>query len=667
MLDNVIQVEGDAGFVGYASRLNPVTLPEGMAQLSENMRLNRVVAQVRKGARRLADDISPAGIPLVVPFVLSPAPNEPVVKSSYTGGIFSSTVLRSPDVRNSMEVIVLAGSDKAYTFLTDGSLEFSEAWASGVLMVDGTDALVTEDGEELIVSLLPKELTYPTSPDETIEETDTVTMLQAFDRLYLLREADSSRDGWREQALTTGGITVSGTTATVNCPAHGYTAGMRVRLEGSTVAAFDGHEYDVATAAEDSFTVTVPSGTATDATTTGRTVRRVKAPLYWDGQPDTDFVRTTAGIPDVGPTYRRLRSVGWAAYINGRLIAPDGRDSVMLSDMYDPDLFDPYWQSFRANAGSNDYIVGVHPWVEGTALVFGRKSIWIAEISQVPNTDGSGFSIATGLSNLVLLTQEVGCSARRSVQTAGQFVYFLSDSGIYRLDSNLDMKLRGNTKPLSDGIDDQIKGLGAELIHRSVGIWFDNRYYLAGPLAGSEVNDGVWIYNALNEAWESQDVYTFGCDNLLVATYNNKRRLFASSRTGKLFLLDDREDGDDVASAGVEDYVNPIEGRLRTRRFAMGTMHSKRWLRAMSDVVLPEDAKLEIYARMVNPDKEFAVGSVENVSGEEEDYSVKSTIRASGHFLEMEFVSGGGRPLVRAATVEAAMATRAQSLTRTQE
>ena len=77
------------GFLGYASLINPVSLPAGMLQLSENMRLNRGVAVTRRGAKRLADDISPVQVPLTVPFVLNEAPNEPIVRSSYTGGIFS--------------------------------------------------------------------------------------------------------------------------------------------------------------------------------------------------------------------------------------------------------------------------------------------------------------------------------------------------------------------------------------------------------------------------------------------------------------------------------------------------------------------------------------------------------------------------------------------------
>jgi hypothetical protein len=58
---------------------------------------------------------------------------------------------------------------------------------------------------------------------------------------------------------------VSGTVATVNLLAHGYSVDSRVRIEGSSSAAFSGHEYEIASAAENSFTIAVPDGTTPDA------------------------------------------------------------------------------------------------------------------------------------------------------------------------------------------------------------------------------------------------------------------------------------------------------------------------------------------------------------------------------------------------------------------
>ena len=664
-LESPIQRDGDMGFIGYASRINPVSLPAGMLQLSENMRLNRGVAVTRRGAKRLADDISPGQVPLTVPFVLNEAPNAPIVRSSYTGGIFCSALMRSPDEVNSMEVVVLAGPDRAFTYLTDGSLQFSAAWADGVIAVDGTDNLETEAGEEITIAKLPAELTYPTgATDEIIDPTDNVSMVQAFDRLYLLREADTSQPGFEQKYTAAAGITVLGTVATVNVLAHDYSADSRVRIEGSSSAAFSGHEYQIATTATDSFEIAVPTGTTPDASANIK-VRRVKPPIYWSGDPTTGFVRTTAGIPDVGISYRRMRSTAWASYINGRLIVPDGKQNVMLSDIYSPDVFDPFWASFRVGVGGDDRIMAVHPWVEGAFLVFCRKSIWLAEVNQFPSTDGTAFSIDTPVSKLTLLTDEVGCSARQTIATAGQFIYFLSDAGVYRLDSKLDLKLRGETKPLSDPIANQLETLNADLIEYSVGLYFDNRYFLAVPLANAkENNNGVFIYNQLNEQWETRDIYGFGVANFVVSNLNNRRRILISNRAGKLMLLDEVEAGDQSPDAEA-DVTAPVPGRIVTRRYGMGTMSSKRFTRVLADAVLPSTGSIRVTANLRNPDTdELLVPGLENTSGAGNDYSLKLPIRRKAHYAEITIETLAARPEIRNVSVEAALAGLPQTDTK---
>jgi hypothetical protein len=653
--------DGDAGFIGFASRLNPLTLPAGVLQLSENMRLDRGVAVTRKGAKRMADNISIASSPLTVPFVLTNP--GPVVRSSYEGGIFAACVFRSPDQIQSAEIVVLAGNDRAYTVLLDDNQSFAGVWSGGFLVDETNDPIVDENGETIVISVLPQELTYPTSPDEDVEPTDAVSMVQAFNRLYLLREADASRPGWTIKNVTTGGITVAGTVATVNLTAHDYPVGARVRIEGGTPAAFNGHEYDITAIATDTFEITVPSGTATDATTAGRTVRRVKAPLYWDGV-GTAFIRSPGGVPAVGPTYNTLRSVGFATYVNNRLVIPDGRNQVAISDVLDANTYDPFWSSFRAGSGSNDFVVAVHPWVEGAFLVFCRKSIWIATVNQFASTDGSGFSIDTPVTNLQLLTDEVGCAARRSIQTAGAFVYFLSDAGVYRLDSQLDLKLRGDTKPLSDPIADQLGNLNASLLKDSVGLWYSNRYYLAVPLAGSDNNNGVFLYNALNDQWETRDIYGFGVDDFLVATRASARRLFVSNRAGKLMLLDEVEAGDQSPDAQA-DVITPVPGRIVTRRYGMGTMSSKRFTRVLADAVLPDTGAIRVTANLRNPDtNEVLVPGLENTTGSGNDYSLKLPIRRKAHYAEITIETLAARPEIRNVSVEAALAGLPQTDTK---
>jgi hypothetical protein len=706
-LESPVQRDGDAGFLGFASRLNPLTLPAGMLQDSVNMRLDRGVAQTRKGAKRLADAISTADEPLTLSFNLAvdraintitfssttatvtttaahgytngqtvnirgatgadatfyngdfaiagasgstftytmtgtPAANAtgtllanagPIVKTTYSGGIFGAGVFASRNYDNANEYVVMAGPSSAYL------------WRN----TSPTDTVVT--------------VGYPSSPDETIDPQDSVSIVQAYDRLYILREAPiDPATTFKQQFTNASGITVSSTTATVNVNAHGLSAGQRVRIEGSTVAAFDGHEFDILATNlnTNSFEITVPSLTANAAVANIR-VRRVKPPIYWTGS--GSFVRAAGGVPAEGPTYKRMRSVGWASYIQNRLIIPDGRDQVAISDYLDADLYDPFWQSFRTGAGGGDFVMAVHPWAEGAALVFCRKSIWLATLAQFPATNGSDFAIDTAVAKLELVTDEIGCSARNTITTAGRFVFFLSDAGVYRLDTQLDLKLRGDTRPLSDPVADLFERIDQSKVQRAFGIWHNNRYILAVPTLASpdDTNDLVVTWNALNDQWESRDTYGIGVDALVVGTYNNVRRLFNVRRTGKLYLLDENNNGkDDEPSGSLQAQVT---GTIKTRRYNMQTMSSKRFLRSLADVVLPDDGSIVVKANLINPDAEITlVPGQTNDSGLAEDYTLKQPIRRKAHAAELIFETTAERPEIRNVSIEAAL----QSMTPTE-
>jgi hypothetical protein len=699
-LESPVQRDGDAGFLGFASRLNPLTLPAGMLQDSVNMRLDRGVAQTRKGSKRLTDTIGTTGAPLTLDFTLgtdrtvtsitraeplfpnratvtatahgftsgdqmnisgavqtdyngdfivtvtdantftytvsgSPATpatgtiianNGPEVRDSYDGGLYAAGVFASQNYDNAAEYIVLAGSDSATLY---------------------------RQGQSPVVK------TYPTSPAEKIEGTDTVSVLQAFDRLYILREASRTATGYEEKLTDAGGISVSSTTATVSfASAHGYPVGARVRIEGSTTPAFDGHEFDIVDAApagdNTHFTITVPSGTATHAAA-GIKVRRTKPPIYWDGG-SGQFVRATAGIPSEGVTYTRMPSVGWASYHNNRLWIAKNRDTVGISDVLDPDLYDPFWNSFRAGAGGDDRIVAIHPWVEGQALVFCRKSIWLATLNQFASTDGSDFSVDTPVSQLTLLTNEIGCSARNTIVTAGNFVFFLSDAGIYRLDRALDLKVRGDTKPLSEPIADLFSQVVQARVEKSAfGIWHNNRYLVALPTSAEPLdgNKLVIAWNALTDTWEYRDTYpsSASVNQILVGTYNNQRRVFSIPRSGNLYLLEENDTAiDDTA---VNSGTSPVVGSIKTRRYDFGDMHSKRFLRTIADVVIPASASVSTKISTINPDTETTIGTLTNSNVTTEDYNMKSPVRYKAHSAEVIYQTSGGRPEIRSASIEA--------------
>jgi hypothetical protein len=631
MPDDQTIVEGDAGFLGMASRLNPLQLQPGMVQYCENMRLDRGVAQTRKGAKRLGDGISAGTQPLVMPFVLDANAR---VRTIYSGGIFASGVFSSPNYDDENEYIVLCGPTSAFLYRQDEPIE---------------------------------EINYPatgTASDEIIEPTDSVSTIQAFNRFYLLREADMTLPGWDWKYTTASGIAVSSTTGTVHITAHGLAAGMRVRIEEGSQAAFQGHEYDILTATANAFTIAVPAGTAPDVSA-DIAIRRVKPPLWWDGS-TMEFQRAASGVPAEGVSFKTLRSTGWASYIGNRLWIPDGRDTVAISDVLDPDLYDPFFQSFRANQGSNDYLVAIHPWVEGQALVFMRNSVWLANLSDTSNATGDTFTVDSAVSKLTLLTDEIGCVARRSIQTAGQFVFFLSDAGVYRLDTQLDLKLRANTQPLSDPIADQLDEINTDYAHLAVGKWWNNRYYLAVPIGENATsNNTLFLWNALNSQWESRDTYAINLDELLVAAYSSQRRLFAASRAGTLFLLDELDYGDEVPYANASGLFTAVPSELITRRYGWGSLNTKRLTRAKASVLLPDASACTLDAVTTDYDADFQVAALENTTGDEEDYTLKAPLRCKATGLDLRFRTQSGRPILRQISAEATRSSFDPTETRT--
>jgi hypothetical protein len=351
-----------------------------------------------------------------------------------------------------------------------------------------------------------------------------------------------------------------------------------------------------------------------------------------------------------------MPSVGWASYINNRLWIAKNRDTVGISDVLDPDLYDPFFNSFRAGAGGDDRIVAIHPWVEGQALVFCRKSIWLATLNQFASTDGSGFSVDTPVSGLTLLTNEIGCSARNSIVTAGNFVFFLSDAGIYRLDSRLDLKLRGDTMPLSEPIADLFSQVVQSRVERSAfGIWHNNRYLIALPISPDPLdgNQLVLAWNALNNSWEYRDTYpsSASVNKILVGTYNNQRRVFSVPRSGNLYLLEQEDSAldDNAVNAG----TSPVTGSIKTRRYDFGDMHSKRFLRTIADVVIPAGGSVTTKISTINPDTETIVGTLTNGSAGPEDYNMKTPVRYKAHSAEVIYETSGGRPEIRSASIEA--------------
>lgn len=297
----------------------------------------------------------------------------------------------------------------------------------------------------------------------------------------------------------------------------------------------------------------------------------------------------------VGGGYIFQPGFPWAIYFQRRLWGPywydwstdptpdafvsrDIRDELVASDILDADTYDTIENQFRITPGVADYIVALHTFSEDKLIVLNRNSI-----HQIKGTQGSLLD-----TEVTELTREIGCLARKSVVTQGNAIFFLSDNGVYVLEFLNDYNLRGMEEPLSKKIQPYIDRISQELAPDSVGIYFNNRYWLAVPLdstpkEGDAIgNNSVLVFNLLNREWESVD--TFGDANFLITNFiigssGARNDLYAVTDSGGIHAMDKLdEDFDRIATnpeVGASNF--PIVSILRTRGYLNSTGERKRF------------------------------------------------------------------------------------------
>jgi hypothetical protein len=674
-----------------------MTLPAGIAAMARNMRFVRGRAEVRRGIKRLLDGVSVGLAPVVLPFDLGvDVAVSSVTRSGGTATLVSAvahgcvtgdkvnirgavqteyngdfTVTKVNNTTLTYSVTGTPATPATGTIVLNNGPEVSDSYAGGIFgacvfsspsstetlngaewiaLFGATSCFLYRDGQSVLTKAYPG--------GETLEEEDLVTMLQAFDKLFLFRGRELV-GSYARKACT---MTRSSGTATVTSTGHGFETNDRVCIEGAGQSAYN-IEADITKVDANTFTFAVSHAPATPATGT-ITCRKVKPPLMWDGAAAA-FVKYGGGSHATGATYSTMRSTGVACYQNNQIFIARTpiKDEVMISDILDANTYDPLQISFRANAGSDDRIVGMLPFAEGTTLIFGRKSIYRAKVVLDAAT---GTELDPANSFLELITNEVGCRAQRTLVVAGAFVYFLSDNGVHRLDAGYqDLKVRGVTLPLSDAVADLFENITEEAAALSNAVWFDNRYWLAVPLDGVDAPNVVLVWNALTGEWESYDSYPLSISTLLVSDYGGKRRLFGASRTGKLVLLEEQENGDDPATEGMTELVD-VAGELVTRRYFGGDLQMKRWMRVLAGVSLPAGALADVVFNTYDPDNELTAGRISNTGATDNDFVGKLSVRQRGSAADVTFLNvGAGRPVIKSVQVDVA-ADRPSQMTRTE-
>ena len=607
--------DGDGEIYGFNSRVDPANLPKGLLQYSENMRLQRGSATPRLGAYRLT--------------------------GTYMGQVSLlsykavGTYIRQSD---GYEFMAVAGYQSLVLFNQDGTVfhEYPYVINAG-----------------------------PTSPNDLYIPTPNAQIVQALDKLYI----------FRGQAQ---GVPVSCTFTNPSIPANTWgkitisgfnVVGLSPYTEFLFQSASNTNAYHVLNGA---YTASDPvvnfpnnvliiewynnTGSTFNAHTTpqnGMTIQIGYSPLVWDltsstvGMVPQNFTTgTTANVPPSD----------FAIYYQNRLVCKNGDHNIAVSDILS-DTFDLTFNSFNVNVGSADGVVGFLPWIENQMVVMMKKSVYLCYFDPTVTTTG-----APGVnSKITVITSEIGCLSRRTIVNAGDYVFFLSAKGVYMLTPQLDMKLVGNTLPLSEPVADIFEKINFNVAYKACAAYYFNRFYISFAYNGSSDNNIVLVYNTLNKLWESADKYpsTMFIDEFFINAYGNTRKLMAGCRMWigyndigdfnppGIALLEDEESATYNQAADYFNYNSSFiliptfyTASARTREYQLGTFSKKYFPRCQAQYNSVAGKTTTITANTHNPDTTEVVLSY--TFADSKDSTLRPRVASRGSSIDFQIVISPG-------------------------
>jgi hypothetical protein len=557
----------------------------------------------------------------------------------------------------------------------------------------------------------PSQVIGGTTYYRDIDEGGVVDVVQALDKLYIFRGQETEpRKGTGGTSTTAGcefthnavavGATVTVTATMINGYTHNYAVGDEVTIFNITTSqhvSFNNTYIVTQVTGTTSFQFLYTNNTNASINSPANPVHscvvRVKPPLIWDGSAVVGYAPQTSIIDNVQGTLAAgsVPPSDFGFYFQNRLVCKVSDDRLVVSDIFS-DVFDFQLNNFKINQGGNDAIVGVLPWIENQFLVFMKRSIWIAYVETTAYGSSGGGDTSPGAnSSVTIVTTQVGCLSRRSIIAAGQFVFFLSGKGVHVLTPQLDLKLLGNTLPLSEPIDNFFDTVNYAAASSVVSSYYDNRFFIALPVGDATRPNRVLVYNTLNQSWESIDTYpvtTSGSlyiDNYAICQYGNQRRQFiltnfwGPTKFGGIFLTEEYPN-DTVSAYGDQfntslgtpvlpftlpailnassPYLFPVDARVRSREYTFDSANGKRFSRAEYQFNNSAGDTIWIVARAHDPDVEETVMKYVFSGLSTIDSTLRPRIALRGASMDVEVQFKGGRPALKSGTVYAIVANR---------
>lgn len=679
-LDDIPISDGDRYFLGMYSRWHPTSLKPGQLHFSGNGRMERGTWKVRAGLAALSTDINLNNPPLIVgQFSLAADVPLTSITRVTTTATATSTSPHGYLTGNYVNIRGATGADGLlyngdFTITKTGASTFTYTMtgtptgsASGTLVANkgpivynsypsqvvgsGDYADVNTNTEGIIIASTTQAflyrygtstltLTYPAG--ETCIIGQPCCIVQFLNKVYMFRGYSTTINA----PLAVSGITQALGTATVTTTsAHGLSTGNWVTIAGAGEYGYNIVGQITVTGAN-TFTYAVNAATVSPATGT-ITARPCQPPMYWDLNTTTlAFQVVPEGENPAGAPLIDMPCVDWGMYFKNRMVVPYSRDELLLSDIDDAGTYDPTTSQFRIQPGTNDWLIGAFPYQDARLLVLYRKSV------QTLIMDGTDLTI----SQTFEITRNFGCLARRTVANCGPYIAWLSDIGVVRMQVTGELSLINNQAPLSDPIQDQFANVNWAYASNAVATFWNNRYYLAVPTGTSTINNTVFVFNFLNDAWESVDTYPQGWDalNFHIISYNGTKRIFAVSTAGYVTLLEQNNYDEFGAPGMVQDFA--INGSMQTRNYLCDTFDMKKVKRFQLDGdVTIGDVVTGSYV-LENPDYSLAV--LNYTATQTTGVTLRVPVGRRGISGRLELTTSSGRPEVHSITIETALTSR---------
>ena len=540
------------GWSGVNTRLDPASLPQGVAASARNIRFRNGVAETRKGVAKLGwlNNVKPA---------------EAQYEINPWGEVHGIGVFRDP---NSLEYVIIAADNKVY-YAKEGNTPVELTLQDGctitgqVNFVQAFNALVMYRGK----SFKPLEMT---DVDDGF-----VDQISAWDSSATYVAGDKVAYG----PFKTVTLARSGTTVTAALSSHGYVTGQDITISGAVET-----DYNVRAAITrvdaDNFTYEVTTTPTTPATGT------IKATTNFDYYQADDTSVPSAGEDPL--TY----SAKWGAVgtvmpnaesgvsIANRIAVPttydttartlaNKKDYVIVSDLLSTKAtyFD---QNLRINQGDSGELVDLLPFDQNRLICFKDNAVYMLTGFIVDNN--TNFSASISLENLI---NGYGMAGPRAAVMVGADVYFYSSKrGIVSMKQTEEGKTQSVDIPLSESVQSIIELVDPRYEDKVRLATWDNKLYVALPLldltSTGECN-ALLIYDFINGQWSGyDDGEAIRIKEFFTATVQQENRLFYWGGDGFVNLIEEHDHGDQIRDTSNDDNLGreEITSVLTTRGYA---------------------------------------------------------------------------------------------------